>query len=193
MVGNRILSAIALSLSIAFAQQAFAQSPNVPKYTGDMLLFPDGFRTWVFVGSNLGLTYKGEATTDAPTFHNVYINPEAYAYFRDKGEFPDPTIFVIDMFASATKEPQHIVAKGSYDGTWAGNLVAVKNSARPPGPKGEKTIWAYYIFTDPAHPSQPAASAAAQPDDNCEACHKLHGLKDHVWVQFYPTLRDLKK
>jgi hypothetical protein len=26
--------------------------------------------------------------------------------------------------------------------------MAVKNSARPAGPNGEKTIWAYYIFTD---------------------------------------------
>lgn len=65
---------------------------------------------------------------DKPLFHNIYINPEAYAHFRDTGEFPDPTIFVMDMLASATKEPQNVVTKGSYDGAWMGNLVAAKNS-----------------------------------------------------------------
>jgi hypothetical protein len=206
MFSNRILSAIALSLSIAFAQQAFAQqtiaqSTNGPKYTGNELLFPDGFRTWIFVGSNIGLAYKEELAklslrtakqANKEVFHNIYINPEAYKNFHDTGEFPDRTTLVMDIFASADKEPQHIVTKGSYDGAWAGNLVAVKDSARPPGPNGEKTIWAYYIFTG-SNPSQPKASAPAEPDANCEVCHKAHGLKDNVWVQFYPTLRDLKK
>ena len=66
------------------------------------------------------------------------------------------------------------------DGAWMGNLVAVKNAARPPDPNGEKTIWACYVF-------------GAEPDSNCYTCHKSHGLKDNVWVQFYPTLRDLLK
>jgi hypothetical protein len=193
MLSNRILSAIALFFAIAFAQSALAQSPNVPKYSGDKLLFPDGFRSWMFVGSNLGLVYKGEPGPGAgkPAFHNVYITPEGYAGFRDtKTAFPDPTILVIDIYSAANKEPHHILAKGVYNDTQSGALVAVKNSARPPGPNGEKTIWAYYIFPDI---SKPGASAAAQPDANCEACHKKNGLVDNVWVQFYPVLRDVKK
>jgi hypothetical protein len=198
----RCLAAIVVCLSLGLMQQASAQSV-VPKYDGNKLLFPDGFRTWTFVGSNLGLAYKEELhklalkaakQDDKQLFHNVYINPEAYAHFRDTNEFPDPTILVIDMFASATSEPQHVVTRGSYDGAWMGNLVAVKNSARPPGPNGEKTIWAYYIFgPDPAHRTQPVAATAAEPDAMCYACHKAHGLRDNVWVQFYPTLRDLLK
>jgi Cytochrome P460 len=193
MLSNRILSAIALFFAIAFAQSALAQSPNVPKYSGDKLLFPDGFRSWMFVGSNLGLVYKGEPGPGAgkPAFHNVYITPEGYAGFRDtKTAFPDPTILVIDIYSAAKKEPHHILAKGVYDDKQSGALVAVKNSARPPGPNGEKTIWAYYIFPDI---SKPGASAAAQPDANCEACHKKNGLVDNVWVQFYPVLRDAMK
>jgi Cytochrome P460 len=211
---KRILPVIVLFAAIACAPQASAQSglappapgpaPNAPKYTSDgKLLFPDGFRTWIFVGSNIGLAYKEELRklalraakqADKPLFHNIYVTPDAYASSRDNGQFPDPTIFVMDMFASATSEPQHIVTKGSYDGAWLGNLVAVKHSARPPGPNGEKTIWAYYVFSaDPSHPTQPVASAAAEADASCEACHKAHGLKDNVWVQFYPTLRDLIK
>jgi Cytochrome P460 len=195
-------TAVVVCLLFGLAEQASAQSV-VPKYDGDKLLFPDGFRTWIFVGSNVGLAYSEEIhklalraakQADKPLFHNIYINPESYARFRDTNEFPDPTILVMDMFASATSEPQHVVTKGSYDGAWMGNLVAVKNSARPPGPNGDTTIWAYYIFKpDPAHPTQPVASAAAETKSMCNDCHKSHGLKDNVWVQFYPTLRDLLK
>jgi hypothetical protein len=198
----RLLAAIVICLSVGLTQQASAQSV-VPKYDGDKLLFPSGFRTWIFVGSNVGLAYKEELEklalkaakqADKQLFHNIYINPEAYAHFRDTNEFPDPTILVMDMFASATSEPQHIVTKGSYNGDWLGNLVAVKNSARPPGPDGDKTIWAYYTFKpDPAHPTQPIASVAAEKKTMCNDCHQSHGLKDNVWVQFYPTLRDLLK
>jgi Cytochrome P460 len=193
MLRNRFLSALALCFAIAFALPALAQSSNVPKYDGDKLLFPDGFRTWMFVGSNLGLVYKGEPGPGAgkSAFHNVYITPEGYAGFREtKTVFPDPTILVIDIYSADKKEPHKILAKGVYDGTQSGALVAVKNSARPPGPNGEKTIWAYYVFLDI---SKPGASAAAQPDDNCEVCHKKNGLVDNVWVQFYPVLRDAMK
>jgi hypothetical protein len=61
MSSKRTLFAIALLLPIAFAQQASAQAP---KYDGNKLIFPDGFRTdWLFVGSNEGLQYKGEGAT----------------------------------------------------------------------------------------------------------------------------------
>jgi len=196
MSSNRILSALALFFAIAFAQSAVAQAP---KYDGNKLIFPDGFRTsWMFVGSNYGLQYKGEGLTahaNAPgpqnAFHNVYITPDGYAGFRSsKTAFPDPTILVIDIYGASQKEPHNILAKGYFDGDQQGALVAVKNSARPPGPNGEKTIWAYYTFPDI---SKPGATALAQPDDNCEVCHKKNGLVDNVWVQFYPMLRDLLK
>jgi hypothetical protein len=198
MLRSRILSALALFLAVAFAQTALAQSPNLPKYDGNKLLFPDGFRTWMFVGSNLGLVYKGEPGPGAgkPAFHNVYITPEGYAGFRQsKTSFPDPTILVIDIYSADKKEPHNILANGVYNGKQSGALVAVKNSARPPGPNGEKTIWAYYVFPDI---SKPGASATAQPDVEkgqitCEECHIKNGLVDNVWVQFYPVLQDAMK
>jgi hypothetical protein len=192
MSGKRTLFTIALLLPIAFAQQTSAQSPNVPKYDGNKLIFPDGFRNWMFVGSNLGLVYKGEPGPGKgqKAFHNVYITPEGYASYRAAKTFPDPTIFVIDIYSADNKEPHNVIAEGVYDGKQSGALVSVKNSARPPGPNGEKTIWAYYQFPDISHPG---ATAAAEPDSECEACHKKNGLVDNVWVQFYPVLRDLPK
>src|SRR6202140_2330731 len=190
---NRILPVIALLVAIAFALQASApapaftqptatSSPNVPRYDDKNLLFPDGFRNWMFVGSNRGLLYKGDAEPGPITFHNIYINPEAYAHFRDTGQFPDPTMLVMDIYDSAEREPQGIIVRGSYDGPWDGNFVAVKNSARPPGKAGEEMFWVYYFFPPEKNdPTKPQASAAAEPDANCYACHIGHGMIDNVW------------
>jgi hypothetical protein len=152
---KRILPVIMLFVAIACALQASAQSPgftpassaNAPKYSDKNLLFPDGFRNWMFVGSNLGLLYKGDPQPGPITIHNIYINPEAYAYFRDHGQFPDPTMLVMDIYVSQDRETQGILTRGSFDGPWDGSFVAVKDSKRPPGPNGEKSIWAYYIFS----------------------------------------------
>ena len=194
MFGKSILSAIALCLSVALAQQTVVPSSNVPKYKDKELLFPNGFRdNWLFVGSNLGLLYKGEPP-NVPTFHNIYLNPEAYPYFRDNGKFPDPTMLVMDIYKNQDREEQGIVTKGSFNGDWDGNFVAVKDSRRPPGPNGETTIWAYYLFfPDSSNPPKRSASAPAEADTDCENCHREHGKVDHVWVQFYPVLRDLMK
>ena len=115
-LGAGIFSVIAVSAWLTSPPQAQAPSNTVPRYApnGD-LLAPDGFETWVFVGSNLGLAYSQNLPVmtaleakraDAPQFHNVYINKEAYDQFVATGEFPIPTILVMQKFAAADKEPR---------------------------------------------------------------------------------------
>jgi hypothetical protein len=199
-----ILAIVTLSASITSASLAAAQSNAgqtiVPKYTpGGQLLAPVGYETWVFVGSNLGLAYQQASPARAgvesngpraPQFHNVYINPEAYAQFLRTGEFPDPTILVMDRFAAADKEPRGIVSNGVFNGDRRGFEVAVKNLSRP---DGRTTAWAYYDFTDASDPTKSRAAAPAFPDEACESCHRQHASKDNVWVQFYPVLRSALK
>jgi Cytochrome P460 len=173
-------------------------SPTTPQYgPNGELLAPAGFESWVFVGSNLGMAYKQELATitqaeaaraDQPRFHNVYLNPEAYAHFRATRQFPEPTILVMESFAAADKEPQGILSTGQYNGDRVGLEVAVKNSKRP---DGSTTPWAYYVMTDPNDPSKVRPSAPAFPDQACYNCHRQHASMDNVWVQFYPTLRKL--
>lgn len=160
------------------------------------LLFPQGFETWVFVGSNLGLSYRPDLATTTLTesarasqqfFHNVYVAREAYGYFLANRIFPDKTVLVMAVYEADNKEPKQVLATGVFNGKRVGVEVAVKNSARP---DGGKTPWAYYDFTDPANASGVAASASAFPDRTCENCHRDHASADHVWVQFYPSLRD---
>jgi Cytochrome P460 len=179
-------------------------SGMAPKYTKDgELILPVGYREWVFCGADLGLAYAADPTTTprekarvkddvAGPFHNIYINRAAYeAYAKSKTKtFPDKTVLVMELFESEQKEPMHIVSHGRYEAKRVGLEVAVKNTQRP---DGSKTDWAYYIFTDATAPTAPPLLAAkAQPDSDCYNCHRKHADVDNVWVQFYPTLRDLK-
>ncbi|WP_375411635.1 cytochrome P460 family protein [uncultured Bradyrhizobium sp.] len=204
MIFNRIWVGVAVLVGIAapmtFTTKVRGQASNTaPQYTADgQLKLPAGFETWVFVGSNLALGYKDEAPANTQLeatrpeqqqFHNVYINPEAYAYFLANKEFPDKTVLVMDVFNSADREPKHILKSGFYNGQHAGVQVAVKNLSRP---DGKTTPWAYYTLMNPFDPSPVMApSAPAHEDGDCYDCHKLHAGKDNVWVQFYPTLRKL--
>jgi len=177
--------------------QAQVQRGDEPRYAprGELLL-PNGFETWVFVGSNLGLSYAPEAAAAASApppragrqqFHNVSINKAAYEYFLANDRFSEGTILVMQVFEAADKEPKGVLASGVFNGRRVGLDVAVKNASRP---DGKTTPWAYYNFTDPSDRSKVLASAAAFPDEACANCHQRHASIDNVWVQFYPALRD---
>jgi hypothetical protein len=160
---------------------------------------PVGYETWIFVGSNLGIEYGDGAAKDKPAeretnekkkpgkganFHNIYINPEAYAHYLKSGKFPEKTVLVLDIFKAEEREPRKIVAEGLFPGAHSGMAVAVKNSARP---DGSTTDWAYYDF------GLESKAAKAFADKACYDCHLEHADDDNVWVQFYPTLRGRKK
>lgn len=194
-----IIGALCLALG-ASAPSAHSQGADEPGYTaGGDLVLPNGFDTWVFVGSNLGLSYTPEAATAARTpppraarqqFHNVAVNRAAYDYFLANGRFPERTVLVMQVFEAADKEGASVLAGGLFNGRRVGLEVAVKNTSRP---DGKTTPWAYYNFTDPSDRSKVLASAPAFPDQACANCHQLHASIDNVWVQFYPALRDRKQ
>jgi hypothetical protein len=185
----------------ASGPSARSQSPDEPQYTpGGDLLLPKGFDTWVFLGSNLGLSYTPDAAAAASApppragrqqqFHNVSITKAAYDYFSANGRFPERTVLVMQVFEAADKEPKGVLASGVFNGRRVGLEVAVKNASRP---DGKTTPWAYYNFTDPSDRSKVLASATAFPDENCANCHQRHASIDNVWVQFYPALRDRRQ
>jgi Cytochrome P460 len=204
MRANLTRSALALAaLCFAFTGSgpaARSQSADDPKYTpGGDLVLPGGFETWVFVGSNLGLSYTPEAAAAASAppprpprslFHNVFISKPAYDYFLANGQFPEKTVLAMQVFEAAEKTPSNVLASGVFNGRRVGLEIAVKNSSRP---DGNSTPWAYYNFTDPSDPTKLLAAATAFLDQSCANCHKLHASIDNVWVQFYPALRDARR
>lgn len=155
---------------------------------------PTDFRTWVFVGANIGLQYRkeGPETTQREQdrhkaaalgdFHNIYIRPESYEHYLKTGEFPDKTVLVMDVYEAKERDQQNIVSKGLFPGEQRSIEVAVRDSKRP---DGSKTDWAYYVFKPPTK-----SAAKAFPDNACFDCHHKHANVDNVWVQFYPVLRD---
>jgi len=195
------VGATALCFALAASgPSARSQSSEEPRYApGGDLLLPNGFDTWVFVGSNLGLSYTPDAAAAASApppraprqqFHNVSINKAAYDYFSANGRFPEKTVLVMQVFEAADKEPRGVLTSGVFNGRRLGLEVAVKNSSRP---DGKTTPWAYYNFTDPSDRSKALASATAFPDERCANCHQLHASIDNVWVQFYPALRNRRQ
>ncbi|MGO7265018.1 cytochrome P460 family protein [Rhizobium leguminosarum] len=168
-----------------------------PSYERDgRLILPKGYETWVFVGSNFGLAYNPDVVAitalevqrgEQRLFHNIYIEPSAFAQFIKTGEFPDPTVFVMESYTAGSKDPGGILNDGFFNADRSRVEAAVKDSHRPGRSEADK-VWAYYSFaTDRA--GQPATAAPAFPDQACHACHEMHAGHDNVWVQFYPKLR----
>ncbi len=150
-----------------------------PEYdpAGDVLR-PEGYRHWVFVGASLGLRYAkdGEPEDDGPgSFHNVYIQPEAHAYFMEHGVFPEKTVLAMETYETGTREPKADLTGGYFEDAFVGLSAAIKDSDR------FEEKWGYVSFE--------GATATPFPKERCYDCHIEHAAVDNVFTQFYPILR----
>ena len=151
-----------------------AQDLSKRQYSGKNLLWPQGYREWVYLSSGLGMNYN--ATVGGPElFTNVFVPQWAYRQFITSGNWPDKTIFVLEERAAETKGS--INKTGHFQTNLQGLGVEVKDGTKYP----EK--WAYFSF------SADAKTAQANPKQQCWQCHNDHGAVDHTFVQFYPTLK----
>lgn len=152
-----------------------------PRYTdAGELIRPANFREWIFVTSGLGMTYNqpsGAART--PNFTNVYVNPSSYRAFMKSGQWPDKTMFILEIRASSSAGS---INKGGH---FQSNLViieaSVKDETRFPGK------WAFFDFGRDMKPQV----AALPSTERCYACHADSGAVDNTFVQFYPTLMEV--
>ena len=151
-----------------------------PRFAGgNQLVRPEGYRQWVFVGSSLGMSYNEGQAGDAPEFHNVYIQPEAYRQFAETGKFPDQTVLIMEVLSAGGNAS--INKRGHFEDRFIGIEAAIKDEKRFP----EK--WAYFDFIGAS--GQALARAKPFPKEACWQCHNQHGAADNVFVQFYPVLR----
>lgn len=177
-------------LSISQAQRVRARDPSPqsarasgPRYDADgMLLRPQDFESWVFVGASTGLSYqKFSSVGRTPNFHNVYLLPEAYQAYRRTGKFPEKTMLALAIYRPSEKVSP--AKGGSFEGEFEALEVAVKDHEK--FPEG----WAYYSFSEDG---RQLSRAEAFPKEMCYSCHVEHGADDNVFVQFYPVLRQLR-
>jgi hypothetical protein len=153
-----------------------------PRYAeGNQLILPEGYRTWVFVGASIGLSYSEGAPREGPgLFHHIYMQPEAYAHYKRTKQFPEKTMLVMEVYKPEQKVS---INKGGY---FEGDRVAIEVALKD-REKFEEG-WAYFDFGNASK-----SSAKAFPKASCFDCHKQHAEDDNVFTQFYPVLRDVKK
>ena len=159
-----------------------APGDTVPRYAGDSLIRPDGFERWVLAGASMGLGYAQPSGADAAgatggMFHNVYIEPTAYAHYVRTGRFREGTMMAMTLYEPGQKV--HPSKQGFFEGKFLAVEFSLKDSRRYPG------SWAYFNFGKGAKGSR----AVANPRQGCQSCHAQNAADDNVFVQFYPTLR----
>jgi len=166
-----------------------------PQYDADgKLIRPEGYRTWVFVGSSLGLSYSKPSDDDTGPgmFHHIYIQPEAYKHYVDTGTFPEKTMLVMENYSAGNKQENTTAEltrdkeefqnlNGHFEDQRMGVEVALKDTEH------FEDSWAYFNFSTRAG-LLPAAKAF--PKAMCWDCHNSHAAVDNVFVQFYPVLRE---
>jgi len=174
-----IALALVLSVGIALAV-GLSDDETTPRYDdGGDLLLPDGFESWVFVGSSLGLTYGPEPPSH-DMFHNVYIEPSAYQHYVETGAFPDQTMLAMTLYGA--REKTHF-GSGLFSGDFHGLEIAVKDVGR------FDEEWSYYAFSGS---SGRADRASRFERASCHDCHVEHAKDDNVFVQYYPVIRRVK-
>ena len=146
-------------------------------------MLPADYREWVFLSSGLGMTYNPSNTPGMqmkPSFTNVFVNPAAYRSFLATGKWPDKTMLVLEIRASASKGS--INQGGSYQSDVVAIESEVKDTAKFPG-----NGWAFFGF------GKSSTGKMLARTEDCYSCHLQHAAVDNTFVQFYPVLLEIAK
>ena len=148
---------------------------------------PDGFREWVFLGAPLTPNGLNGGEAGFPEFHHVYIEPGAYAHYKETGDFPEGTTIVKELvllkeagYEDGSRDEAS--GRGYFAESFAGIDMMVKDSERFADTNG----WGFFNFGHHAPPY--ADTAAAAPNDACAFCHTAEATHDMVFTTFYPIL-----
>jgi hypothetical protein len=166
-------------------QESAASAPYTPAYAKDGgLLAPKQYREWIFLSSGIDMSYSPKAASPKSAsmdmaghsmFDNVFVNPQAYRSFVERGVWPDKTVLVLEVRGAKSKGS--INTSGHYqDAEMMGFEVHVKDESRFPGK------WAFFEFDNDVSGKLIPQSAT------CYSCHAEHAAVDTTFVQFYPTL-----
>src|SRR5215475_7302982 len=127
--------------------------PGRPQYNSSgQLVRPEGYRRWVFLSSGYGMSYS-QSPSDHLMFTNVFVTPSSYDYYVQHGAWPDKTMFVLEVYGSASKGSINV--HGNYQSEFMGLDVEVKDEKR----FADK--WAYFGFN-----TTEGSAAATAPSKN---------------------------
>ncbi|MEM7267719.1 MAG: cytochrome P460 family protein [Pseudomonadota bacterium] len=191
MKGSAILTVAAL-IAATTIEAAKAEGTVTPaKFTTENhAIQPEGWRQWIFVGAPLTPHALNDGAAPFPEFHNVYVEPSAFAHFVKTGEWAEGTQLAKELALIYQNDNDEVGAtyevsgRGYQQGEFAGLELVVKDSSRFPDMPGG---WTFFSFGHHAPPY--AATAEAFPAEACNACHESNADTDYVFTQFYPVLR----
>ncbi len=157
---------------------------------------PKNWREWVYVGTPLTPNALNGGEAPFPEFHNVYVEPKAFAHYKKHGTWPEGTQIAKELTLVRKSEggnmedgsSQEVSGRGYFQGEFAGLELTVKDNKRF---KDEPGGWAYFSFGHHAPPYEEKAKAF--PTESCNSCHEASAADDWVFTQFYPVLRAAKK
>lgn len=157
-----------------------------PGFTADgQLERPDpSYREWVYIGAPLTPNEINPPEAPFPEFHNVYMHPADFAYWKDNGTFADGTVIIKELVTVGSKAA--VSGQGYFMGDFRGLEATIKDAERFADEPGN---WAYFSF---GHSYPLAESTTPQPVESCNACHDANADYDFVFTQYYPVLRAAK-
>jgi len=121
------------------------------------------------------MSYSQKADDSMVMFTNVFVNPSSYGYYLAHGNWPDKTIFVLELYGSTSQGS--INKHGSYQTDFMASTrkSKMKGASRTSGP------------TSVSMP--PKGCKCGHPSKNdCWKCHDENAAVEHSFVQFYPEL-----
>ena len=171
---------------LILSTNVLAAGPAKYNEKGELLL-PQNYREWVMVGSQVTPNELNGGKAPFTEIRVVYIDPDSYEHYKETGEFRDGTMMIKELLSVGER-----TGPGSGNGYFMGDHIgleaSVKSAEHYPD---EPNNWAYYIFYVPGQSL--VASAKHFPTAECSACHTGAAQQDHVFTQFYPTLRAAKE
>ncbi len=138
---------------------------------------PEGLDRWIHMGSNIGHGYNGKSFSDDDpgTFRVVAMEPSAYDYFVENGEYANGTMFSLSVYNVLSKvEPD---LNGYSQGTFRGFEIHLIDSER--NQDGRQ----FFMFAAEDKSASPLANQSI-----CVNCHLQEAKFESTFVQFYPKL-----
>jgi len=176
-------------LALSSNSDILAQQPNAIKATVDFTLDgkvkqPVGYRNWMFLGAVVTPNDMNDGEASFPEFHNVYMDPESFAFVEKHGEYRDGTVIVKELLSVGSK--QQSSGNGYFQGEFTGLEMSIKDSKRFPDEPGN---WAYFSFGHKYPLKDEVVKNAAA---SCNSCHEQNAT-NYVFSEVYPVLNDALK
>ena len=177
-------ASVVAAAAIAATQSKGTESAYFKFNEKGELLRPENYRSWVFAGT--GTTPKSQDPNVLfPDFQNVYIDPDGFKFWQEKGYFKDGTILVKELIRQG--ETDSPVGKGFFQGEAYSFSATVKDSKRFPDAPGN---WQYFKLADYEKGVLTKTSAAL--GGGCIACHAKAKAGNGPFVELYMPMRDAK-